>query len=333
MSPSGPAKEAVAGVCEDRSAPSRQAGPDRVGLGSPREPADSASALARAAREGAQIVGDGSVVWWAADGCRHLEPVAADHRRASSRHVLRAALKRGPRDVDGHWPSQVLRRGAPVRVQHARWRELGLDDPRGSPGEKANVRVLLVPVLTADRPVGVIAALREAGRPRYSLREQIMLQRVAAQVETAVARRFDSRPQLDSGRQDGDELSWTPPSDWLLEHIAAGTWVADRRGRTTFVNSAMTELLGLPAAALMGQPMADLLEDPPEVVAGVFCVEHERRDRRLVRPDGRELWVAMVSGPLIDREGRCCGTINTALDITERKRNEVALRGRASARV
>lgn len=326
MSPSGPAKEAVAALRQGRPASWRQAAPKLDAPGSPPEPDDWASALARAAREGAYLVGDGSVLWWAQDGHGRLEPVAVHHRRAISGDALRTALERGPREADEHWPGQVVRRGAPVRVEHGCWRDLGVQDPEGGSGEPETVRALLVPVLTRDRTVAVIAVMREGGRPRYSLREQILLQRVAARVATAVARPLDGGPQADPGRQDRDEPSWTPPSDWLLEHTAAGTWLADRRGRTTFVNSAMTELLGVPAAALMGRPMADLLDDPPEVVSGVFCMEHERRDRRLVRPDGRELWVAMVSGPLIDREGRRCGTINTALDVTERKRKELALR-------
>ncbi len=59
--------------------------------------------------------------------------------------------------------------------------------------------------------------------------------------------------------------------------------------------------------------------------------EPERGDRRLLRCDGRRLWVATSSRPLLDAAGRRRGLLTTVTDVTERKRVEVAQRLRLDA--
>jgi PAS domain S-box-containing protein len=74
--------------------------------------------------------------------------------------------------------------------------------------------------------------------------------------------------------------------------------------------------------------MRDFIEDVPQMVRGEYCMDAERCDRRLTQPDGRHVWLEMTSLPLIDDAGARRGTVNTVIDVTERKQVELAARQR-----
>jgi PAS domain S-box-containing protein len=90
----------------------------------------------------------------------------------------------------------------------------------------------------------------------------------------------------------------------------------------------MTEMLGLPATEVVGRSMRDFLEDVPQMVRGEYCMDAERCDRRVTQSDGRHLWLEMTSQPLVDDDGSRRGTVSTAIDVTERKKVELAARQR-----
>lgn len=290
--------------------------------------------LARAAREGAEIVGDACVVWRVVDQGRRLEPVATHHRDRRLRHALESFLHQATLEPDSHWPGQVAWHGAPVRLPKARLSDLGIDPGVGM----RRAHALLVPVLDGGRVVAVIAALRELREPVYSLREQIVLRRVGVKTAARLGVKFGHWRQPANGDRDGvvdgngkpplDGPSWAPPPAWLMDHVDVGIWITDRQGVTTYVNNAMTELLGVPSPTVVGRPMGDFIDDLPQMIRGEYCVEAERCDRRLTQADGRHLWLEMTSSPLIDDEGRRRGTVNTVIDITERKKIELAARQR-----
>lgn len=310
-------------------------------------PAD--APLIDAAREGADIVGDACVVW-RVDGAGHLEPAATHHRDRRLRHALGAFLHQATLDADSHWPGQVVWHGAPVRLRKARLADLGIDYGVGM----RRAHALLVPVLDGGRVVAVIAALREPREPVYSLREEVGLQRIAAKAMVKVGRKAADPslaraggPGTGGGGGDGDrgnggggggggggddesqpDRDWTPPGDWLMDRVGVGVWITDREGATTYVNNAMTVMLGVPSPSLLGRPMSELLEDVPQMVRGEYCTEEERCDRRITQPDGRHVWLEMTSAPLLDSRGRRRGTVNTAIDVTERKKIELAARQR-----
>ena len=87
----------------------------------------------------------------------------------------------------------------------------------------------------------------------------------------------------------------------------------------------------MPASELIGARMADYLDEEPAVIHARLNPTVERQDHRLVRCDGSEIWVSVISTPLSDAEGRRTGTISTLSEISERKRLEVDLRLRAAA--
>jgi PAS domain S-box-containing protein len=216
--------------------------------------------------------------------------------------------------------------------------ELAVDTGIGM--RRANA--VLAPIVAEGRVVAVIAALRDSSEPEYSLREAVVLRRVGVRASGLGGWRRDAGGGEHDGDFDGDDGAggdhggepppdgpdWTPPPGWLMDHVGVGVWLADRHGVTTYVNNAMTELLGLPATEVVGRPMRDFLEDVPQMVRGEYCMDAERCDRRLTQPDGRHLWLEVTSQPLVDDDGARRGTVSTAVDVTERKKVELAARQR-----
>lgn len=294
--------------------------------------------LARAAREGAEIVGDACVVWRVVDDGRRLEPAATHHRDHRLRHALEAFLHQATLEPDSHWAGQVAWHGAPVRLRKARVSELGIDPGVGM----RRAHALVVPVLDRGRTVAVIAALRETREPLYSLREEVVLRRVGVKTAARLGVQFGHWRRSGDGEGNGngngsidgngkpplDGPGWAPPPSWLMDHVDVGIWITDRHGVTTYVNNSMTELLGVPSPAVVGRSMGDFLDDLPQMVRGEYCTEAERCDRRLTQPDGRHLWLEMTSSPLVDDDGRRRGTLNTVIDVTDRKKVELAARQR-----
>jgi PAS domain S-box-containing protein len=296
--------------------------------------------LARAARHGADMVGDACVVWRVLEG-GELEPVATFHRDRRMRYALGAFVGQAPLAPGSHWPGQVVVSGAPARVRRIRLGELAVDTAIGM--RRANA--LLAPILADGSVVAVIAALRDSGEPEYSLREEVVLRRVGVKAAAGIGARLGG--WRGGGRDEGDggdgggygddgrngdgppsDDAWTPPPGWLMDHVGVGVWVADRDGVTSYVNSALTEQLGLPATEIVGRPMRDFLEDVPQMVGGEYCMEAERCDRRVTQPDGRLIWLEMTSLPLVDDDGARRGTVNTTIDVTARKQIELAARQR-----
>jgi PAS domain S-box-containing protein len=346
--------------------PSRPGGTDSLpgpvaDPGAPRPRVD--APLVRAAREGADMVGDACVVWRVADDGRRLEPAATHHRDSRLRHALEAFLHQATFDPASHWPGQVVRHGAPVRLRKARLIDMGVDTGVGM----RRAHALLVPVLDGGRVVAVAAVLRETREPEYSLREEVILRRTVGKVMAGASKdlgralhaagtlTFNAPPEPagvdvggggggdhdhhddrggrgggggddDGGMGEGPE--WGARPNWLMEHVGVGVWITDRDGVTTYVNNAMTALLGVPSPTLIGRPMGELLDDVPQMVRGEYCTQEERCDRRVTQPDGRHVWLEMTSSPLIDDQGRRRGTVNTAIDVTERKKVELAARQR-----
>jgi len=295
------------------------------------------AALARAARAGADVVGDACVVWRVLPG-GDLEPAATFHRDRRLRFALGAFMQQPLLPAGSCWSGQVVTNGAPARIRRVRLSELAVDTGIGM----RRAHALLAPVFDGGRVVAVVAALRDSGEPEYSLREEVVLRRVGAKAVTGGANRVGGshgdageggggRGDRDGAGGDGGPPSddaWTPPPGWLMDHVGVGIWVADRNGVTTYVNSAMTELLGEPAAEVVGRPMGDFLEDVPQMVRGEYCMDAERCDRRLTQPDGRHIWLEMISVPLVDDDGTRRGTVSTTVDVTARKQVELAARQR-----
>ena len=111
----------------------------------------------------------------------------------------------------------------------------------------------------------------------------------------------------------------------IVDTAAEGIWTLDLKGRTTFANAAMAEMLGCTVQFMLGRQASDFMF--PEDVAdhaerlrargrGVI----ERYERRFRREDGTELWTGVSGTPLFDERDEPLGFMAMLIDITERRR-------------
>ncbi len=114
----------------------------------------------------------------------------------------------------------------------------------------------------------------------------------------------------------------------MEESLTVGLRAKDHAGRILYVNAAFCNLVGLPAAALIGQepPMpywsADGLDDTlarQRLLAEGPAVP-KAFESRFRRADGAEIDVQVFEAPLIDAAGRHHGWMGSIIDITDAKR-------------
>jgi PAS domain S-box-containing protein len=115
----------------------------------------------------------------------------------------------------------------------------------------------------------------------------------------------------------------------IIETTNEGVWLLDEKGRTSFVNQRMCDLLGYSAAEMAGQSLLDFVHEGSRqaVHDSVFAKAggpSRQLETQLVRSDGKELWVLMDTTPA--SEPSMGGTLAMVMDINQRKRLEEQLR-------
>jgi PAS domain S-box-containing protein len=121
--------------------------------------------------------------------------------------------------------------------------------------------------------------------------------------------------------------------DTFIEAVPGVVFAKDREGRYLVANRGAAQAMGFPRQAIVGHTDAELLADPAEALALM------RRDRDIMasgvaqqceevvsRPDGKRAVWWSTKEPLRDVSGEVVGLVGTAVDITDRKRIEDALR-------
>lgn len=123
----------------------------------------------------------------------------------------------------------------------------------------------------------------------------------------------------------------------IIEAMPAFAWVADPRGRFTYVSPNTLAYLGAPAEALSPLPESDEFgwrrmvhpDDYDRVIAAwrrcletgaPYDIEH-----RLLRHDGAYRWIRNAGSAERGRDGRIVGWHGVTMDIDDRKRAEAAL--------
>jgi PAS domain S-box-containing protein len=114
----------------------------------------------------------------------------------------------------------------------------------------------------------------------------------------------------------------------VFDHAPIAMVVVDSDRDRTIVdaNTAMGELLGMPARELAGQPSTDLIDpgadvsDITELMAGRR--DGYRRERKLRRRDGTSVWVAAAVSLMRDADGNPFHAVGMLEDITERREVE-----------
>ena len=121
----------------------------------------------------------------------------------------------------------------------------------------------------------------------------------------------------------------------LLDAISAsspdGVFAKDRDGRYLFFNAAAEPMFGKPVQSMLGQDSAALFDpDTARELAAedrqVMAANRLLTFQRVVALDGERRTLHVVKGPLRDAEGNVAGVFGVARDITDRVRDETALR-------
>ncbi len=119
----------------------------------------------------------------------------------------------------------------------------------------------------------------------------------------------------------------------FVEAMPGVVYAKDRQGRLLVGNRGVTELLGVPPEAYIGRTDAELLADKDQA-ARVMANDQriiqtgttEQVEEEVSYPDGRRACWLSTKAPLRDGAGAVIGLVGTSLDITDRKRAELAHR-------
>jgi len=117
----------------------------------------------------------------------------------------------------------------------------------------------------------------------------------------------------------------------VFEHSGVGMALLTPEGYFLQANPALVQLFGYDAKQLAGRRLIDLAH-PKELVTGSSSTElglkvpsnPYERVRCYRRKDGREVWARVLRVPLRDAEGQLRYIVAVLLDITERRRAEMA---------
>ena len=116
----------------------------------------------------------------------------------------------------------------------------------------------------------------------------------------------------------------------LIETAHEGIWLLDAKGRSTFSNARLAQMLRTEAAQIQGRKVHEFLhESAHAALAEIFAVHADGAscsyDLCYRRADRSQGWAIVSGRPLHDSRGAFSGTLLMLTDITERKYAEQAL--------
>ncbi|OLN29213.1 Response regulator/sensory box/HDIG domain protein [Desulfovibrio sp. DV] len=107
-----------------------------------------------------------------------------------------------------------------------------------------------------------------------------------------------------------------------LKCLGEGLLTTDETGQVVFVNPAAETLLGVAAAAIVGQPLEAVYRATPGEADGPTG----REQAVLHCPGGRDVPVEQTTSPILDAQGGSIGTVVVFRDVSQRLMAEQALR-------
>lgn len=107
----------------------------------------------------------------------------------------------------------------------------------------------------------------------------------------------------------------------IVEGAAEGIWVVDAERKTTFVNPAMAEMLGIGAAEIVGTDMFEFIDPTSHKEAAITIKELVNRvgahfEFSLVNRNGETVWTRMTTSPLESADGEFLGGFALVTNIT-----------------
>ena len=170
----------------------------------------------------------------------------------------------------------------------------------------------------------------KAGATDYVLKQRP--QRLEAAIRRALVER-DDRAAL---RRAEEEIS--RQNIFLRQVIDLNPnyiFAKDREGRFVLVNQAVAQAYGSTVEELTGQKVGDVTSDSRAVStflgSDIEAMETRREvvvaEEKIVDAGGVERWLQTVKRPIVAADGSCDLVLGVAVDITERKRADDAIRG------
>ncbi|MEM9163510.1 MAG: ATP-binding protein, partial [Cyanobacteria bacterium P01_F01_bin.4] len=118
----------------------------------------------------------------------------------------------------------------------------------------------------------------------------------------------------------------------IIETAEEGIWLLDPQGKTTFANQKMTQILGVEEASLGDTSLWHFLPSDADADGARTYLADLREgvrsphDLKLLRPDGKVLWMLTNGTPIFDELGEHTGTLCMLTDVTARKQSEEELK-------
>lgn len=127
------------------------------------------------------------------------------------------------------------------------------------------------------------------------------------------------------------EGSGEPDYRAIVQALQEGIWIIDEGSHTTFVNEPMAKMLGHAPEEMSGKHLFEFMDERGIEIAKRNLARRaegiaEQHDFELMHRDGTRVYTAMETAPITDAQGRYRGAVAGVIDITERRRAEVALR-------
>lgn len=113
----------------------------------------------------------------------------------------------------------------------------------------------------------------------------------------------------------------------LVDLLMEGIWMTDKDGRTTFVNPAISSMLGYEPQEMIGQPINKYIRKSLQnTLKKIFERRKqgikEKYDFEYLRKDGGTLLASVATTPVFDEKGEFSGALAAIQDISERKSAE-----------
>lgn len=196
--------------------------------------------------------------------------------------------------------------------------------------------VISAPLIWRGKVMGVIHALREAEKDKFTKEDlnllMVFANHAAVAVENAhlyesIEQELIERKQAEAALKESETLYHD-----LVETAQDLIWQCDQKGRYIYLNPAWEEVFGYKLTEMIGKPFSDF-QNP----------EYAQHDRKAfaellagndvkgletvhISKDGKNIHLVFNAKAVRDEEGNVIGTQGTAYDVTARKQAEETLR-------
>ncbi len=197
-----------------------------------------------------------------------------------------------------------------------------MPDPRTELVKSYGIRAYAChPLQGADGKVIGTLSFGTRTRDRFSDDDLAMMKAVADQVTSAMIR-AKAHEALRASEKKYRQL---------METLQEGVWAIDQDSNTSFVNPHMAAMLGYSVEEMLGKPLFNFMDESGVEIAkrNVELRKQgltEQHDFEFVRKDGNRVYTILDTAPLTDEKGNYSGALAGVIDITERKREEEAIK-------